>query len=150
MARGAAKLAAFALVIQLAALLVHRVLAPMALPDPSAFPRAGDRFASRAEGFSQEVVRVDERGRVSLRLVIAPGASGPPRHRHETFTERFMVREGTLSLELGPRVLQLAAGQSIEIAPGVAHRPFNPGATRVIVEGEAAMPVTFAACLVQL
>jgi mannose-6-phosphate isomerase-like protein (cupin superfamily) len=149
-ARAVAKVFVVALVVQLVALLVHRVAAPMDPPDPRTFPRAGDRFASRVEGFSQEVLRVDERGRVSLRLVIAPGASGPPRHRHQGFTERFTVREGSLSIEVGPRVLRLAAGESLEIAPGVAHRPFNPGATPVIVEADAAMPVTFSACLAQL
>lgn len=149
-ARIAGKLVAGALVVQLAALIVHRVIAPMEGPDARTFPRAGDRFASRAEGFSQEILRVDERGRVSLRLVIAPGASGPPKHHHRSFTERFTVREGTLSLEIGSRVLALSAGQSVEIAAGVAHRPFNPTASAVVVEGESAMPIAFAACLVQL
>ncbi|MBL8683614.1 MAG: cupin domain-containing protein [Myxococcales bacterium] len=149
-ARALARFGVAAFVAQLVALFIHRVAAPMDPPDPRTFPRAGDRFASRAEGFSQEVLSVDPRGRVSLRLVIAPGASGPPKHHHRTFTERFTVREGTLSIEVGPRVLQLSAGESIEIAPGVAHRPFNPGPTPVIVEGDAAMPITFAACLVQL
>lgn len=138
------------LALQLAALFIHLVAFPMPPPDPRTFPRAGDRFASRVEGFSQEILGVDEDGRVAMRLVIAPGAGGPPRHRHDAFTERFTVKEGTLTLEVDGRVIDIAAGQSHEIPAGVPHRPFNPGSTPVVVEGEGAMPVGFAACLVQI
>jgi mannose-6-phosphate isomerase-like protein (cupin superfamily) len=148
--RAARTLAFTLLVVQLAALLVHRVIAPMGAPDPRSFPRAGDRFSSAREGIEQEILRVDERGWVLSRLTFAPGAAGPPKHHHRSFAERFTVREGTLSIELGSRVLQVPAGQRIEIAAGVAHRPFNPGTTPVIVEGDSVMPITFAACLVQL
>lgn len=136
-------------VVQLVAMGVHQAM-PEAAPRTETFPRVGDRFASRAEGFAQEIVDVDAEGRASLRLVLAPGAVGPPKHRHETFTERFTVAEGTLSLELGERVVTLSAGESVEIAPGLAHRPFNATAAPVVVTGDAAMPLSFAACLVQL
>ncbi len=148
--RAARTLAFTLLVVQLAALLVHRVIAPMGAPDPRSFPRAGDRFSSASEGFSQEILGVDARGQVSSRITLAPGASGPPRHYHRSFVERFTVREGTLSIEVGARVLQVPAGQRIEIAAGVAHRPFNAGTTPVVVEGDSVMPIAFAACLVQL
>ncbi len=133
--------------VQLAALVVHHAL-PQAGLRPDTLPRAGDRFASRTEGFAEEVVDVDTAGHVSVRVVLAPGAAGPPRHHHKTFAERFTVTEGTLTLELGDRVVTLAAGESVEIAPGLGHRPFNPGPTPVVVV--SSMPTSFAACLVQI
>lgn len=129
---------------------VHFVVAPLPAPDRARFPRAGDRFASRVEGFEQQVLAVDARDLVTLRTTLAPGAAGPPRHRHQRFVERFAVRSGVLSLELGDRRLQLRAGERIEIAPGVAHRPFNETREPVVLEGEAVMPLSFAACLAQI
>jgi mannose-6-phosphate isomerase-like protein (cupin superfamily) len=130
--------------------LLHRAVFPPSRPDPSTYPREGDRFGSRAEGFEQLVTGVKD-GWVTLRLVMAPGAQGPPMHIHERFKEVFTVESGTLHLELADRVVQLKPGEVYEIEPGVAHRPFNPTQEEVVLAGDRpVMPQSFAACLVQI
>lgn len=131
--------------------LAHRVLFPLPPPDPATFPVPGDRFGSTAEGVQQQVTALDADGWVHMRLTLAPGAEGPPLHVHDTFAENFVVEAGTLSIQLADGVTQLGPGESFRIPPGTAHRPFNASDAPVVISAEqAAMPQTFAACLVQL
>jgi mannose-6-phosphate isomerase-like protein (cupin superfamily) len=128
----------------------HRVVAPLPAPDPATFPRAGDRFGSRPEGFAQEIHAVRD-GWVVGTLTLAPGAKGPPLHVHDGFAETFTPTRGTLHVELGDRVVQVRAGDTLRVPPGVAHRPFNPTDTEVVVTSAGpSLPQTFAAALVQL
>lgn len=128
----------------------HRVLAPLPAPDPSTFPRAGDRFVSRAEGVVQEVHGIVD-GWIVGRATLAPGAKGPPAHTHDGFTERFSPTRGTLTVEVDGRVSQLRPGESVTVPPGVAHRFWNAGTEEVVfAPTEPIMPQTFAAALVQL
>jgi hypothetical protein len=130
--------------------LLHRVVFPQAPPEPSTFPREGDRFGSQVEGFQQPIAGVDN-GWVTSRLEATPGASGPPVHVQETFKEVLTVESGTLHLEGPEGVVQLEPGEVYEIEPGTPHRPFNPTEDVVVLAGtEPVMPLTFAACLVQI
>lgn len=130
--------------------LLHRVVFPQSPPDPSTFPREGDRFGSVAEGLQTEVLGVED-GWLRLRMEMAPGAQGPPVHYHRTFAEEFAVESGTLHLELPDGVVRLGPGETHTIPPGVPHRPFNPTDETVVAAGDAlVMPQSFAACLVQV
>jgi mannose-6-phosphate isomerase-like protein (cupin superfamily) len=119
-------------------------------PDPTTFPREGDEFGSRFEGFHQRILDVDGEW-VAVELTLEPGAVGPPLHYHRGFAEEFTVQEGTLHIELADRVVALGPGESYRVEPLEAHRPFNPNAERVVVSSpEPFFPRSFAACLAQL
>jgi mannose-6-phosphate isomerase-like protein (cupin superfamily) len=145
---GAASAAAVYLVV---GNLWHRVLSPLPAPDPATFPRAGDRFGSAAEGLEQAIDRI-EGGMVFATVVLAPGAAGPPMHTHDGFSETYTVQEGTLSVQLVDRVVQVSPGEQFTVPAGVAHRPFNATQDRVVLGGgdSPIFPVSFAAALVQL
>jgi quercetin dioxygenase-like cupin family protein len=130
--------------------LLHRVVFPQDPPDPSTFPREGDRFGSTAEGLQTEVIAVED-GWVRLRMEMKPGAEGPPLHYHRTFAEEFAVESGTLYVESPEGVARVEPGEVHTIEAGVPHRPFNPGDRPVVAAGPApVMPQSFAACLVQV
>ncbi|MCO4771755.1 MAG: cupin domain-containing protein [Deltaproteobacteria bacterium] len=131
--------------------LVHHVVSPLTPPDPHELFAAGDRFSSAAEGVHQEVLGLDGDGWIRLRLQVDPGAEGPPLHVHHGFDEHFVVTEGVLSVEYGDGVRTLKAGDELLVPAGTPHRPFNPHAEAVTVEGPGpTMPGTFAACLALL
>ena len=90
---------------------LHRVVLPPEPADPSTYPRAGDVFASKAEGVTLEVLDVED-GWLVLRARIQPGAPGPPMHYHQTFEEAFRVQSGTLYMELPDGVIQLGPGET--------------------------------------
>lgn len=128
----------------------HRVLSPFPAPDPESFPRAGDRFFCRTEGVVMDVHRV-ENGMAYGQAVLEPGAAGPPMHTHAGFPETFTPIDGVLHVQLADRVVTLRAGETLTVAAGVPHKPFNPTSERVVLGGAAAMfPLSFAASLVQL
>ena len=58
---------------------------------------------------------------------LAPGAQGPPLHRHAHLCDAFYVLEGTLTLRVGEDTLLAEAGTSACFPPGVAHTFLNPG-----------------------
>lgn len=130
--------------------LLHRAIFPQTVPDPASYPRVGDLIVSRAEGFVQTVTGVDGEWIIS-ELIIEPNALGPPLHYHEFFNEQFSVVEGTLHVRVNGEMKKVGPGESILIPAGVAHQPFNPTTERVVVASEdPSIPITFAACLVQL
>ena len=57
------------------------------------------------------------------------GAKPPPPHRHPEQDERFVLHEGTLTVELDGARRTLAAGEALEIPRGTSHRMWNTGAT---------------------
>jgi mannose-6-phosphate isomerase-like protein (cupin superfamily) len=59
--------------------------------------------------------------------VIQPGFPGPPPHRHERLHDMFYVLDGTLTMRLGDRTLELEAGSFVCVPPGVVHTFSNPG-----------------------
>jgi mannose-6-phosphate isomerase-like protein (cupin superfamily) len=52
---------------------------------------------------------------------LAPGAVGPPLHRHEQLVDAFYVLEGSLTLRVDDRTVVAAAGTFACFPPGVAH-----------------------------
>lgn len=129
--------------------LLHRVVLPLPPPDPDIFPRVGDVLASRVEGFSQRVLAVED-GWIHSELTLSPGAAGPPPHYHLGFAETFRVIRGELHLDVGGETRILGPGDQYRVEPGVIHRPHNPTGEPVVVGGGPVMPLTFAACLVQV
>jgi mannose-6-phosphate isomerase-like protein (cupin superfamily) len=147
--RGALALAALGTLVA-AANLLHRVVFRQSPPPTASFPRAGDTFASAAEGFDQKVVAVRD-GWLVLETRIAPRAPGPPRHLHRTFDETFTVASGTLAVDLPGGTKLLGPGETLVIPAGTPHRPHNPSDTEVVIGGDVpVMPQSFAACLVQV
>ncbi len=130
--------------------LLHRAIFPQTVPDPASYPRVGDLLVSRAEGFTQKVTGIQGEW-ITGELVIEPNAPGPPLHYHENFDERFFVVEGTLHVRVNDEVKQVGPGESLLVPAGVPHQPFNPTAVRVVLASDhPSIPITFAACLVQL
>lgn len=132
--------------------ILHQLIFPLAPPDPATYPRAGDELVSLSEGVRQRVLAVSD-GWIESELELLPGAAGPPMHYHRAFAETFSVTRGTLYLELPDGVVQVGPGERYQVAAGVPHRPFNPLDEPVTVrdgDGAQSIPLSFAACLVQL
>jgi mannose-6-phosphate isomerase-like protein (cupin superfamily) len=132
--------------------LLDKVVFPEAEPGADYYPRQGQVFASKTEGFRQTVLK-HENGLVWLELLLEPHAAGPPEHIHTTFPEKFIVAEGTLSLLAGGEKKILRAGESLLIPPGTPHKPFNETDAPVVIKGplvpEYAIPEQFSVFLTQ-
>lgn len=132
--------------------LLDRVIFPEAEPDESFYPREGQVFVSRGEGFRQTVLK-REGGYIWSELTVDPHAPGPPEHIHGSFSENFLVAEGTLSLLVNGEKKTLRAGESLLIPPNTPHRPFNETGAPVVVRGhltaDYAIPERFGVFLTQ-
>lgn len=132
--------------------LLDKVIFPEAEPGADYYPREGQVFVSKTEGFRQTLLK-RENGLVWSELVLEPRAPGPPEHIHGSFPENFIVAEGALSLLVNGEKKILRAGESFLVPPGTAHRPFNETDSRVVVRGpltpEYAIPEKFSVFLTQ-
>lgn len=124
----------FVLAYILIGALLDNVIFPEAEPDSSFYPREGQVFVSKGEGFRQTVLK-REGGLVWLELVLEPYAPGPPEHIHTSLPENFIVAEGTLSLLVNGEKKLLRAGETLLVVPGTPHKPFNETDSRVVVKG---------------
>jgi mannose-6-phosphate isomerase-like protein (cupin superfamily) len=119
----------------------------------SYYPGVGQVFQSRAEGFTQKIIKADGE-HIWLELIIAPHAQGPPAHVHTTFAETFAVVQGDLSLLVGDQVKVIRAGEEYTVPPGTVHQPFNPTGNEVVVRGplttQYALPRDFGLFLSQM
>lgn len=61
-------------------------------------------------------------GRLSLMHSTTPPLAGPPLHRHLTDSETFYVLDGHFVFELDGERVELGAGDTLFIPPGVVHR----------------------------
>jgi mannose-6-phosphate isomerase-like protein (cupin superfamily) len=125
---------------------------PQEKPDLTTYFQPGDRLISHSEGFDQTVLSTSD-GWVHLRLEVLPMALGPPLHLHEEFEERFYVKTGALSFQVGDEKKILGPGESITIPKLTPHRPFNETIGTVIVasdEDTKTVPVEFAYFLSQI
>ncbi|HVM44708.1 MAG TPA: cupin domain-containing protein [Candidatus Thermoplasmatota archaeon] len=61
-----------------------------------------------------------------IEIEVVPGL-GPPLHTHPDFDESFYVLEGTLTMRIGERVLDLPAGGSAIVPAGTVHTWTNRG-----------------------
>lgn len=57
---------------------------------------------------------------------VAPGAEGPPLHRHERFDEMYYVLEGTVQFRIDDERFDLGPGGFAYIERGTAHTASNP------------------------
>jgi hypothetical protein len=73
--------------------LLDKVVFPEAEPGADYYPREGQVFVSKSEGFRQTILKRDN-GLVWSELVLEPRAPGPPEHIHTSLTENFIVTEG--------------------------------------------------------
>ena len=132
--------------------LLDKVIFPEPEPGPEYYPREGQVFVSKTEGFRQTILK-RENGLVWGELVLEPYAAGPPEHIHTTFSEKFIVAGGTLSLMVNGEKKTLRAGESLLIPPGTPHKPFNETDSPVIVKGpftpEYGIPEQFTVFLTQ-
>lgn len=142
----------FVLMYVLVGALLDKVIFPEAEPASDYYPREGQAFISKSEGFHQTILK-RENGLVWLELILEPHAPGPPEHIHTSFPENFIVAEGTLSLLVNGEKKILRAGESLLVTPGTPHRPFNETDSRVIVKGpltpEYGIPERFSVFLTQ-
>jgi quercetin dioxygenase-like cupin family protein len=146
------RLLTFVLVYILVGALLDNIIFPEAEPGSDYYAREGQAFVSKSEGFHQTILK-REGGLVWLELVLEPHAPGPPEHIHTSFPENFIVAEGTLSLLAGGEKKLLRSGESLLIAPGTPHKPFNETNSRVVIKGpltpEYAIPERFIVFLTQ-
>jgi mannose-6-phosphate isomerase-like protein (cupin superfamily) len=61
-----------------------------------------------------------------VEVVVGPGGSGPVLHHHRETTESFYVLDGTFTLHLGGREVDLSAGTYGFVPPGNNHTSSNP------------------------
>ncbi|MBH0189975.1 MAG: cupin domain-containing protein [Nitrospira sp.] len=131
---------------------LDRVVFPEPDPGPEFIPQVGQVFHSASEGFTQRIVR-REHGLIWSELIMEPHASGPPPHVHVSFSERFRVEQGTVSVRRGEEVIQLHPGDELLITPGVIHKPFNQTNQIAVVSSpltpEYALPERFGIFLSQ-
>lgn len=129
---------------------LHHWVFPLSPPDPATYPGSGEEFGSTYEGFNIRIIDIIDDHAV-IELLVEPGAIGPPLHYHKGFAEEFVVREGTLHIELADQIVQIGPGESYRVEPFTAHRPFNPGTSQVVVASDKPVfPQYFAACLEQV
>ncbi len=123
----------FVLAYVLIGALLDKIIFPESEPSPDYYPREGQVFVSKSEGFRQTVLK-RENNLVWLELVLEPFAPGPPEHIHGLLPENFIVAEGTLSLLVNGEKKLLRAGESLLVNPGTPHKPFNETNSRVVVK----------------
>jgi mannose-6-phosphate isomerase-like protein (cupin superfamily) len=58
--------------------------------------------------------------------IIPPGSLGPRPHLHRRHDEAFYVREGTLTVRIGPRTITAPPGSFVLVPRGAVHQPSNP------------------------
>jgi quercetin dioxygenase-like cupin family protein len=142
----------FVLAYVLIGALFDRVIFPEAEPSSDYYPREGQVFVSKTEGFHQTVLKRDN-GLFWLELMLEPYAVGPPEHIHTSFPENFIVAEGTLSLLVNGEKKLLRSGESLIVHPGTPHKPFNETNSRVIIKSpltpEYGLPERFSVFLTQ-
>jgi mannose-6-phosphate isomerase-like protein (cupin superfamily) len=140
------------LLLALVGPLLDRVVFPEPEPGLELVPRVGQVFHSASEGFTQRIIR-REQGLIWSELTMEPHAPGPPPHVHTTFSERFRVERGTVSVRHGEEVVQLHKGEEFLVAPGVVHKPFNQTDQVAVVSSpltpEYALPEQFGIFLSQ-
>ena len=94
--------------------------------------RSGDTLTNPVTG---EVIRfvkaaADTGGEyVLVEVVVAPNGAVAAAHVHPYQAETFEILEGEITFQLGKQRLVAHAGQSIRVAPGVAHKFWNDGET---------------------
>jgi quercetin dioxygenase-like cupin family protein len=113
--------------------LLDKVIFPETEPGPDYYPREGQMFVSKSEGFRQNILK-RENGFVWMELMLEPHAQGPPEHIHTSLPENFIVTEGTLSLLVDGEKKILKPGESLLVNPGTPHKPFNETDSPVIVK----------------
>jgi len=132
---------------------LDQLVFPEPEPDESYYPPVGYEFVSEAEGFEQRILK-RENDQFWLELTLQANAPGPPEHIHTSFSERFMVAEGVLSLLVNGEVRELGPSESFLIPPGTPHKPFNRTNQPVVVRGplseEFAIPEPFSVFLMQV
>ena len=142
----------FVLAYVLIGALLDKLIFPEAEPGTDYYPREGQVFVSKTEGFRQTVLKRDN-GLVWLELVLEPRAPGPPEHIHSSLPENFIVVEGTLSLLVNGEKKLLRPGDSLLVNPGTPHKPFNETDSRVVVKPpltpEYGLPEQFTVFLTQ-
>lgn len=145
-------LVAIVVLLAVAGPLLDRVVFPEPEPGLEYVPQLGQVFHSASEGFTQRIVR-REHGLIWLELTMDPHAPGPPPHVHVSFSERFRVERGIVSVRRGEEVIQLHPGDELLITPGIVHKPFNETDQIAVVSSpftpEYALPERFGIFLSQ-
>jgi mannose-6-phosphate isomerase-like protein (cupin superfamily) len=84
-------------------------------------------------------VRIIEDGRTTsgrlgmAEIVLAPGVSGPPQHRHARHDEGFYVVSGTVRFTSGERSFDAPARTLVMVPPGAPHTFANPGSEPAVI-----------------
>src|SRR5258708_34958934 len=102
---------------------------------------SGERFwrvQNRHTGESLRMRRVgggDEDAVLILEGSLPPRMSGPPLHVHAASRETMIVRAGSLGLQIGREKLELSAGRTAVVPPGIRHTWWNAGDEFLEVSG---------------
>lgn len=110
--------------------LLHHWVFPEPTPDPSNYPRAGDKIVNRFSGERLVFLRTgpETEGRYTENEIrLQPGGAVPKAHVHLKQEETFNVISGQLTLVENGQTFVLGPGQSHTVAMGVPHQPFNKG-----------------------
>ena len=80
------------------------------------------RFVKTAADTDSELVLVE--------VDVEPDGFVAAAHVHPSQTETFEILEGTVVFELGGKTILAGAGETVEVAPGTAHKFWNAGEQR--------------------
>jgi quercetin dioxygenase-like cupin family protein len=90
------------------------------LPDPATFSRAADQPSAGRTRFV--ATGSQTRGDYGLfEVTMAPGGSGPGPHLHRTFSESFLVLDGTLAVLSGEEWTTAGAGDLVYVPRSGVH-----------------------------
>ena len=78
-----------------------------------------------APGTTLTVISFKE-DQLELRARYEPGGSAPPAHLHPAQDEHFEILEGAIVAVVADRVVEVSAGETLEVPRGTAHKMWNP------------------------
>lgn len=97
------------------------------------------RLENRHTGEVLELRRLRQDGELVLEIrgTLPARREGPPMHIHHAEDEEGRVTAGTLSADVGGRLLDAGTGDSVRLPRGIPHRWWNAGEHPLAFEGRA-------------
>lgn len=90
-------------------------------------PGAGENHAVGGSSLCLKATSDDTNGSFFLsESVLEPGFPGPPLHTHRELHDMFYVLEGTLTMQLEGKPVEVEPGSFVCVAPGTPHTFSNP------------------------
>jgi|MDSW01.1.fsa_nt_gb quercetin dioxygenase-like cupin family protein len=133
--------------------LCHYIIFPEALPTDQNYPRQGDIILNASAGERVQFVKDRFQGNpneVIIEVELDAHGSIPMSHVHINMNEVFTGLEAQTSLEVNGTVHTLENSQSVTVAAGAPHLPYNASATPSKIQVAMEPIGSFDLCLVNI